>query len=120
MERYTDTVCGVDGEMKIRDYLKRRLGLSTALIAKVKYDNVLLNGEIVYMRAMVKNGDVIDITLPDEDSENIEPMDIKLDIVYEDRHDSFLRLKVVLKQGLARFNDIDDNVGKSEYRSELY
>lgn len=86
MEKYQDIVTGVEGEMKIRDYLKRRLGLSTALIAKVKYDNVLLNGEIVYMRATVKNGDVIDITLPDEDSENIEPMDIRLDVVYEDEH----------------------------------
>ena len=72
--------------MKIRDYLKRRLGLSTALIAQVKYDNVVLNGEVVYMRATVKNGDIIEITLPDEDSENIEPMDITLDIVYEDEH----------------------------------
>lgn len=86
MERYTEIVRDVVGEMKIRDYLKRRIGLSTALIAKVKYDNVLLNGEIVYMRATVKNGDRIDIDLPDEDSENIEPMDIKLGIVYEDEH----------------------------------
>ena len=84
MQRYTETVCGVTGEMKIRDYLKRRIGLSTALIAQVKFDNVMLNGEIVYMRAMVKNGDVIEIALPDEDSENIEPMDIPLEIVYED------------------------------------
>ena len=68
MQRYTETVCGVTGEMKIRDYLKRRIGLSTALIAQVKFDNVMLNGEIVYMRAMVKNGDVIEIALPDEDS----------------------------------------------------
>ena len=86
MERYTEIVRDVTGEMKIRDYLKRRLGLSTALIAKVKFDNVMLNGDIVYMRAMVKNGDRIDITLPDEDSENIEPMDIPLDILYEDEH----------------------------------
>ena len=84
MQRYTETVYGVTGEMKIRDYLKRRIGLSTALIAQVKFDNVMLNGEIVYMRAMVKNGDVIEIALPDEDSENIEPMDIPLEIVYED------------------------------------
>lgn len=84
MQRYTETVCGVTGEMKIRDYLKRRIGLSTALIAQVKFDNVKLNGEIVYMRAMVKNGDVIEISLPDEDSENIEPMDIPIEIVYED------------------------------------
>lgn len=86
MEKYVETVQGVESVMKIRDYLKRRLGLSTALIAQVKYDNVVLNGEVVYMRATVKNGDIIEITLPDEDSENIEPMDITLDIVYEDEH----------------------------------
>ena len=86
MEKYVETVQGVESVMKIRDYLKRRLGLSTALIAQVKYDNVVLNGEVVYMRATVKNGDIIEITLPDEDSENIEPMDIPLDIVYEDEH----------------------------------
>ena len=86
MERYTEIVRDVVGEMKIRDYLKRRLGLSTALIAKVKFDNVMLNDEIVYMRAMVKNGDKIDIVLPDEDSENIEPIDIPLEILYEDEY----------------------------------
>lgn len=84
MERYFETVSSVSGEMKIRDYLKNRLGLSTSLIGKVKYDNVKLNDEIVHMRATVKNGDVIEITLPNEDSENIEPMDIPIEIVYED------------------------------------
>ena len=86
MERYIETVHSVFGEMKIRDYLKSRLGLSTALIGKVKYNNVKLNGEYVHMRAMVKNGDVIEITLPDEESENIEPIDIPIDIVYEDEY----------------------------------
>lgn len=86
MEKYIEVVCAVDGEMKIRDYLKKRLGLSTALIGKVKYDNVILNGTPVHMRAIVKNGDVIEITLPNEDSENIEPIDIPIDIVYEDEY----------------------------------
>ena len=70
--------------MKIRDYLRRRLGLSVSLIACVKYDNVKLNGEYVHMRALVKDGDVIEITLPDEESENIEPMNVPIDVIYED------------------------------------
>ena len=86
MERYVEAVNSVIGEMKIRDYLKGRLGLSTSLIGKVKYDNVKLNGEYVHMRAMVKNGDVIEITLPDEERENIEPIDIAIDIIYEDEY----------------------------------
>ena len=86
MEKYIEFVTSVDGEMLIRDYLKKRLGLSTSLIGKVKYDNVVLNGVAVHMRATVKNGDKIEITLPEEESENIEPMDIPLDVVYEDEY----------------------------------
>lgn len=84
MEKYTERVHSVSGEMKIRDYLRRRLGLSVSLIACVKYDNVKLNGEYVHMRALVKDGDVIEITLPDEESENIEPMNVPIDVIYED------------------------------------
>ena len=86
MNKYTDKVSNINGEMKIRDYLKNRLGLSTSLIGKVKYGNVHLNGTEVHMRAMVKDGDVIDVALPEEESENIEPMDIPLDIIYEDEY----------------------------------
>ena len=84
MEKYTERVHSISGEMKIRDYLRRRLGLSVSLIACVKYDNVKLNGEYVHMRALVKDGDVIEITLPDEESENIEPMNVPIDVIYED------------------------------------
>lgn len=84
MKKYSVTVEGVESEMRIRDYLKRRLGFSTSLIAKVKYDNVLLSGEPVHMRALVKNGDVIDVFFPDEESENVEPIDIPLEVLYED------------------------------------
>jgi len=86
MERYIETVTALCGEMKIRDYLRNRLGLSTSLIGKVKYDNVKLNGVPVHMRALIKNGDVIEIVLPSEDSENIEPIDIPIDIIYEDEY----------------------------------
>ena len=86
MERYIETVTALCGEMKIRDYLRNRLGLSTSLIGKVKYDNVKLNGVPVHMRALIKNGDVIEIILPSEDSENIEPVDIPIDIIYEDEY----------------------------------
>lgn len=69
--------------LKIRDYLTKRLGFSTSLIAKVKYDNVFLNGTPVHMRALVNSGDKIEILMPELDSD-IEPIDIKLKIIYED------------------------------------
>ena len=80
------TVNGVDGEMKIRDYLKSRLGFSTSLIAKVKYDNVLLNRVPVHMRATVKNGDEIAVHLPVEESEHITPVSLPIEVLYEDEH----------------------------------
>ena len=83
MDKYEVTVTGLDKETKIRDYL-RRLGFSVSLIAKVKFDNVYLNGTPVHMRATVNNGDLITVHFPSEDSENIEPINIPLDILYED------------------------------------
>lgn len=78
-------VSDVDGEIKIREYL-RRLGFSTSLIAIVKYDGVLLNGVAVHMRATVKNGDIISIALPEGESEGIEPIPIPINVIFEDEH----------------------------------
>ena len=80
------TANGINGEMRIRDYLKGRLGFSTSLIAKVKYDNVLLNSIPVHMRAAVKNGDVITVHLPEEESECIEPVSHPIEVLFEDEH----------------------------------
>ncbi|MBR2987831.1 MAG: RluA family pseudouridine synthase [Clostridia bacterium] len=84
MEKRSVTVENVTGEMKIRDYMKFRLGFSSSLIGKVKYGGVRLNGEVVHMRAAVKNGDVIEVEYPEENSENVLPMAIPLTILYED------------------------------------
>jgi 23S rRNA pseudouridine1911/1915/1917 synthase len=68
------------------DFLKRKLGFSSSLVTKVKFGGVSLNGEVVTMRATVKNGDTVEIDFPEEESENVTPMDIPLDILYEDEH----------------------------------
>lgn len=72
-------------EIKASDYLKK-IGFSTSLITKVKFGGVKLNGSVVTMRALIKNGDEVSVTFPDEESENIEPMNIPLDIIFEDEH----------------------------------
>ena len=86
MEALNFTVKEVNSEMKISDYMKRRLGFSTALITKVKYGGVKLNGAVVTMRALVRAGDIITVDFPSEESENVEPIEIPLDILYEDEH----------------------------------
>ena len=72
--------------IKIKEYLKKYHAFSTSLIAKVKYDNVFVNGKVVHMRHLVQNGDLIMINFPFEDSENINPISIPLDIIYEDEY----------------------------------
>lgn len=84
METMRVIVTDIEGEIKIRDYMTRRLGFSSSLIGKVKYGGVILNGTPVHMRAMVRCGDEIEVNFPNEDSEHIPPIDIPLDILYED------------------------------------
>ena len=86
MEKLNLIVKNIVGEIKISDYLKRRVGFSSTLVTKVKFGGVSLNGTVVTMRAIVKDGDVISINFPEEESENIEPIDIPLDVLYEDEH----------------------------------
>ncbi len=86
MENLVLQVEEISGEIKISDYLKRNIGFSSSLVKKVKYGGVQINGQIVTMRATVKTGDTVNITFPEEESENVEPIDIPLDILYEDEH----------------------------------
>ena len=85
MEKLIKTVSDLQKEIKIRDYLKR-LGFSTSLIAIVKFGGVSINGTTVHMRATVKNGDIVEVIFPDEDSEGIKPIEIPLQIIYEDEY----------------------------------
>ena len=86
MEHIIFKVENIDGDMKLADYMKRRLGFSSALITKVKFGGVTLNGEVVTMRARVKSSDEICVSMPSDEASEIEPMPIDLDIVYEDEH----------------------------------
>lgn len=69
--------------IRISEFLKG-LGFSSSLITKVKYGNVYLNGTAVHMRSPVFTGDTVKVIFPEESSEGIEPIDIPLEILYED------------------------------------
>ena len=71
--------------LTLKDLLLRE-GYSVTLIKRVKYGGIALNGECVTVRATVKTGDVVTVTLPDEASDGIEPMDIPLRVLYEDEY----------------------------------
>ena len=72
-------------ETNIKDFLLQN-GLTATLIKRVKYGGVSINGANVTMRAVVKPGDEVLIILPDDVSEGIPPIDMELDIVYEDEY----------------------------------
>ena len=78
------TARGFEGEIKIKDYLIKHLGFSTSLITKVKTEGVFIGGERVHMRAELRVGDEITVHLPSERSEGIKPLNIPLEVLYED------------------------------------
>ena len=85
MEKLIFTADDIDEgtEIRISEYLKTKCGFSHALITKVKFGGVFINGENVHMRATVKKGDTVVVNLPHEKSD-IPPIDIPLNIIYED------------------------------------
>lgn len=74
-----------DGRL-IKDFLKGYVGLSVTLLTKVKFGGVSVGGEVVTMRKVVHTGDEVEIRLPKEESENIEPIKGELAVLYEDDH----------------------------------
>lgn len=71
---------------KLMVVLKRHFKMSTVLIKEQRTyaDGFLLNGEHIRTVDAVRAGDKLKITLHDTASENITPINIPIDIVYED------------------------------------
>lgn len=70
----------------VKQILKNRLGLSERLIKKLKYDRkITLNHAPVHINTHVAEGDVIEAVLHvEEESENVIPEEMELDILFED------------------------------------
>ena len=70
---------------KLREYLKREMGISTRLIRSASIQKrIFINNEVVKMNRVIKNGEIIKIDLEKEESQNIAQEKIDIDIVYED------------------------------------
>ncbi len=79
----------VDGASEgktIKTILKSKLDLSTRLLIKLKLsDKILCNGLPVHVNHIVKAGDKVEAVIEfDEESNDIAPEDIELDILFED------------------------------------
>jgi len=75
----------LDGR-RVRYILRNHLGLSVSLIRRLKSteDGMLLNGRPVHLDTCVNKGDVLCVTVYDNNSGYIIPIALELDILYED------------------------------------
>lgn len=70
---------------KIREYLKEKLGLSSRLIRSASVDKrIFVNNKAVKMNYILNANDNILIDLMKEETQNIDPENIPIDVVYED------------------------------------
>ena len=75
----------------LRSYLKLTLGLSTAVLAKLKNHErgILVNGERVTVRYVLRRGDRLELwdkDTPETATEHVIPVNLPLDVLYEDDH----------------------------------
>ena len=86
MKTLSITITDEFSERLIKDILKNHFKLSAGIITRLKkYDNgILLNGERATVAKVLHTGDLLEINILDENSKNIEPVYIPLDILYED------------------------------------
>ncbi len=97
---------GVGGGMNIKDFLKNRLGLSATLVKRVKFGGVFINARNVHMRATVNEGDTVEVYLPEDKSDGIEPVDIPLDVIFEDEFILAVRKPVNMPTHPSRGNSL--------------
>ena len=78
-------VTNIEEGTKIREYLKTELGLSTRLIRSASINKkIFVNGQVVKMNRVLTPGETIKIDLEKDESQDIAPEKMDIDIVYED------------------------------------
>lgn len=78
---------GDDG-LELKAILRRRMALSRKLLSRLKLteEGITVNGERRYTSVRVKTGDVVEVRMEEEDSEDILPQDLPVDVIFEDDH----------------------------------
>lgn len=71
---------------KVRSVMHTRMGISRKLTSALKQTErgIELNGERVYVGRYVKAGDVLEIRIEQEESDDIFPQPIPIDVLFED------------------------------------
>lgn len=76
-----------DGAL-LKTVLRDKLGLSRKLLSRLKLtpEGITVNGERRYTSSRVRGGDIVRVRMEEEQSEDILPQPMPLDILYEDDH----------------------------------
>lgn len=78
-------VTGIEEGTKIREYLKREMGLSTRLIRSASIDRrIFVNDIAVKMNRVLNEGEIIKIDLAKDESQDIAPEKMDIEVIYED------------------------------------
>ncbi len=80
------TVYGSDTPRLVREILQKELSLSQNAIKKVKRGGLVVDGQVVTVRYILKAGETLTVSFPNEDGSDILPCEMPLDIVYEDEY----------------------------------
>ncbi|WP_405109440.1 RluA family pseudouridine synthase [Paenibacillus sp. FSL K6-1217] len=72
----------------LKTILQKRMDVSRKLLSRLKMTDlgITLNGERVYISVKVSTGDLVQIRMEEETSEDILPQPIPFEILYEDGH----------------------------------
>lgn len=84
----TYTVPAEEDGMLLKTILQKRMDVSRKLLSRLKLTErgITLNGERVYISVHVRAGDLVEIRMETETSEDILPQPIPFPILYEDEH----------------------------------
>ncbi|MHA6531504.1 RluA family pseudouridine synthase [Paenibacillus sp. BAC0078] len=72
----------------LKTILQKRMDVSRKLLSRLKMteQGIMLNGERVYISVQVHAGDLVEIRMEQETSEDILPQPLPFEILYEDEH----------------------------------
>ena len=88
LEPLVYTVESKDEGVALKVILRDRMKLSRTLLAKLKQTErgIMLNGERVYTSVRVSAGDLVEVRMARETSDDILPEPMHIDVLYEDDH----------------------------------
>ena len=80
--------CETESGKSIKQILQNKYRMSAALITALKKNpnGIMVNGEKKYVNYILQGGDKLTVTFEETGSVNIEPVSMRLDILYEDEY----------------------------------